>query len=162
MYSSQYNSESLAIKILLSTTGLFSIIFLNLIIFSCKPLFSFAFIILSASLNYFVCFFYSTLFKGQKNLEETADLFPCLGYRIQHGLADELGDAVGVGAVAVAVGDADGGVAVAVGGVGGAGVGWRDLVPAVEEAPAFPLPTLTGLAHFYKRINNVFFKETMP
>jgi hypothetical protein len=89
-------------------------------------------------------------------------LFPCLGCRIQHGLADELGDAVGVGAVAV--GDADGAVAVAVGGVaavavgGGAG-GWRDLVPAVEEAPALPLPALTGLAHFYKRINNVFLKR---
>ncbi len=88
-------------------------------------------------------------------------MFPCLGYRIQHSLADELGDAVGVGAVAVgdadggavAVGDADGAVAVAVGAVGG----WRDLVPAVEEAPALPLPALTGLAHFYKRINNVFF-----
>ncbi len=79
-------------------------------------------------------------------------MFPCLGYRIQHGLADELGDAVGVGAVAVAVGDADGAVAGAVGGAGG----WRDLVPAVEEAPALPLPALTGLAHFYKRINNVF------
>ncbi len=88
-------------------------------------------------------------------------MFPCLGYRIQHGLADELGDAVGVGAVAVggAVGDADGVVAVA---VVGAGVGWRDLVPAVEEAPTLPLPALTGLAHFYKRINNVFFKETVP
>ncbi len=89
-------------------------------------------------------------------------MFPCLGCRIQHGLADELGDAVGVGAVAV--GDADGAVAVAVGGVaavavgGGAG-GWRDLVPAVEEAPALPLPALTGLAHFYKRINNVFLKR---
>ncbi len=94
-------------------------------------------------------------------------MFPCLGYRIQHGFADELGDAVGVGAVAVAVGGAVA-VAVAVGcvavgavAVGGGGGGWRDLVPAVEEAPALPLPALTGLAHFYKRINNVF-KETVP
>ncbi len=79
-------------------------------------------------------------------------MFPCLGYRIQHGLADELGDAVGVGAVAV--GDADGAAA-----VGGGGDGWRDLVPAVEEAPALPLPDLTSLAHFYKRINNVFLKR---
>ncbi len=62
-------------------------------------------------------------------------MFPCLGYRIQHGLADELGDAVGVGAVAVA-GAVVGGVAV--GGVGGGAVaggaggdGWRGLVPAV-------------------------------
>jgi hypothetical protein len=92
-------------------------------------------------------------------------LFPCLGYRIQHGLADELGDAVGVGAVAVvgggAIAVADGAVAVAVtvGSGGGGGDGWRDLVPAVEEAPALPLPTLTGLAHFYKRINNVFLKR---
>jgi hypothetical protein len=97
-------------------------------------------------------------------------LFPCLGYRIQHGLADELGDAVGVGAVAVAVGAVAGAVAVAVAGavvgaVAGAvavavgGVGWRDLVPAVEEAPALPLPALTGLAHFYKKINNVFLKR---
>jgi len=94
-------------------------------------------------------------------------LFPCLGYRIQHGLADELGDAVGVGAVAVgdadgavavAVGGGDGAVAVAVGGVGDGG-GWRDLVPAVEEAPALPLSALTGLAHFYKRINNAFLKR---
>ncbi len=90
-------------------------------------------------------------------------MFPCLGYRIQHGLADELGDAVGVGAVAVGGGAVAVAVAVAVagGGVGGV-VGWRDLVPAVEEAPALPLPALAGLAHFYKRINNVFFKETMP
>ncbi len=86
-------------------------------------------------------------------------MFPCLGYRIQHGLADELGDAVGVGAVAA--GDADGAVAVGAVAVavGGGGVGWRDLVPAVEEAPALPLPALTGLAHFYKRINNVFLKR---
>ena len=48
------------------------------------------------------------------------------GRRIQHGVADELGDAVGsVDAV----------------GVGG-------LVPPVQETPPLPLPALSGLAHF--------------
>ena len=110
----------------------------------------------------FFLFYFLSLFTGKGTKRRHLICFLDLGYRIQHGLADELGDAVGAVAVVVAiagaVGDADGAVAVAVGG----GDGWRDLVPAVEEAPALPLPALTGLAHFYKRINNVFFKETMP
>jgi hypothetical protein len=44
------------------------------------------------------------------------------GRGVQHGVADELGDAVG--------------------GVGG-------LEPAVQEAAALTLPALAGLAHFY-------------
>ncbi len=99
--------------------------------------------------------------KGKRTRRRQLICFLDLGYRIEHGLADELGDAVGVGAVAVAgavaVGDADGAVAGAVAvAVACDGGGWRDLVPAVEEAPALPLPALTSLAHFYKRINNVF------
>jgi hypothetical protein len=52
-------------------------------------------------------------------------LFSCLsgGRGVQHGVADELGDAVGV--------------------VGG-------LEPAVQEAAAFTLPALAGLAYFYR------------